>query len=195
MQLDIAHQALLARYLVSASSTSDALIPLLEVETFVLLLQIVLDIEFGVFFPRRPMEVASSLTPIDGNLWISGPINNLHGIPIGLCTVYHEAFEVGLGDSMAGLDVVEVVPEKHLSIIVFGLKVTASDGHDAHVCYIVNVACHGCPLGDSFDMVGHDPNMPEIPTWLHVLDKVDPTTRADLRHLENKNFVRVVTLA
>jgi hypothetical protein len=82
---------------------------ILEAETLVLVLQIMLDIELGVFFQRPgPMEVASSLTPIDENLWISRPVNNPHGIPIGLDTVGHEAFEVGLGDSMAGHDVVEV---------------------------------------------------------------------------------------
>jgi hypothetical protein len=31
-----------------------------------------------------------------------------------LCTVRHEAFEVGLGDSMAGHDMVEVMPKNNL---------------------------------------------------------------------------------
>ena len=161
-----------------------------------LVLQVVLDIEFGVFLQRLgPMEVAGSLTPIDGNLWISGPVDNPDGIPIGLGTVRHEAFEVGLGDSMASHDVVEVMPEKNLSILVLGLEVAASDGHDALVGSVVYVAGHGGPLGDAFDMVGHDPSMLEIPARLHALNQVDPTTRADLGHLENKNFVRLVTLA
>jgi hypothetical protein len=56
----------------------------------------VFDIEFGVFFQRLgPMEISCFLTPIDGNLWITGPVNNPHGVPI----VRHEAFEVGLGIS------------------------------------------------------------------------------------------------
>ena len=43
-------------------------------------------------------------------------------------------------------------------------------------------------------MVGHDPSVLKIPARLHALNQVDPTTRADLRHFENKNFVFIVTL-
>ena len=141
------------------------------------------------------MKVAGSLASIDGNLRISRPIDNPDGIPIGLRTVSHESFEVRLGDSMPSHDVVEVVPEQHLSILVLRLEVAASDGHDALVGSVVNVAGHGGPLGDAFDMVGHDPSMLEITARLHAFNQVDPTTGADLRHFENKNFVRIVTLA
>jgi hypothetical protein len=44
-------------------------------------------------------------------------------------------------------------------------------------------------------MVGYDPNMLEFPAMLHTLNQVDPTTRADLIHFENENFVRLITLA
>jgi hypothetical protein len=64
------------------------------------------------------MEVAGFLASIDGNLRISRPVDNPDGIPIGLRTVSHESFEVGLGNSMPSHDVVEVVPEQHLSILV-----------------------------------------------------------------------------
>jgi hypothetical protein len=50
---------------------------MLEVETLVFVLQVVLHIEFGVFLQRlAPMEVASFLTPIDGNLRNSRPVDN-----------------------------------------------------------------------------------------------------------------------
>jgi hypothetical protein len=111
------------------------------------------------------------------NLRISRPVDNPHGIPIGLRIVNHESFEVRFGNSMTGHDVVEVVPEKHLSILVFRLEVAANDGHDALVGSVVNVAGHGGLLGDVFDMVGHDPNMLEISARLHALNQVDPTTR------------------
>jgi hypothetical protein len=102
---------------------------------------------------------------------------------------------MGLGDFIAGHGMVEVMPEKNLSILVFGLEVAASDGHDALVGSVVYVASHGGPLGDAFDMVGHDPSMLKIPATLHALNQVDTTTGADLRHLENENFVGFVTLA
>jgi hypothetical protein len=87
-------------------------VAILEAETLVLVLQVVFDIEFGVFLQRLgPMEIAGSLASIDGNLRISRLVDNPHSIPIGLRTVSHESFEVRLGNSMPSYDVVEVVPE------------------------------------------------------------------------------------
>jgi hypothetical protein len=64
---------------------------------------------------------------LDGNLGISGAIDDPYGVPNGLYTVRHEAFEVGFGDSIPIHDVVEVMLEKHLSILVFGLEAATSD--------------------------------------------------------------------
>ena len=158
----------------------------------VLVLQVVLDIEFGVFLQRLgSMEVASSLASINGNLRISRPVNNSHDIPIGLRTVSHETFELSFGNSMPSHDVLE----KHLSILVLGLDIAASDCHDVLVGSVVHVASHGGPFGDTFNMVGHDPSMLGIPSGLHMPNQVDPITRADLGYLENKNFVHLITLA
>jgi hypothetical protein len=94
-------------------------VAIVEAETFVLVLQVVLDMELGVFLQRMGlMEVVGSLASIDGNLRIFIPVDNPHGIPIGLRIVSHESFEVMLGKSMPSHDVVEVVPDEHLSILV-----------------------------------------------------------------------------
>jgi len=82
-----------------------------------------------------------------------------------------------------------------LRIFILGLKVATSDGHDAQVGGVVDVAGYGDLLDDAFDMVGHDPSMFEIPTWLHSPNQVNTIARADFKHFENKNFVGVVTLA
>jgi hypothetical protein len=146
----------------------------------------VLDIEFGMFLQRLgPMKVTGSLASIDENLRISRPIDNHDNIPIGLRTVSHESFEVRLGNSMPSHNVVEVVPEQHLSILVLRLEVAASDGYDALVGSVINVAGHGDPLCVAFDMVGHDPSMLEITARLHAFNQVEPTTRANLKHFEN----------
>jgi hypothetical protein len=108
------------------------------------------------------MELASSLAPLDQNLGISGANNDRYGVPIGLCTIRHEAFEMRLGDFIPSHDVVEVMPGKHLSIIVFGLEVAPGDGHDALVGLVIYVASHGGPSGHAFDMVGHNPSIIEI---------------------------------
>ena len=59
---------------------------------------------------------------------------------------------------------------KHLSILVLGSEIGASDGHDTLVGSVVYVAGHGGPLSNVFDMVGQDPSMLKIPTKLHVLN-------------------------
>jgi hypothetical protein len=126
------------------------------------------------------MEVAGSLASIDGNLRISRLVDNPHGIPIGLRTISHESFEVRLGNSMPSHDVVEVVPQQHLNILVLRLEVASSDGHDALVGPVVNVAGYGGPPSDAFDMVEYNPSMLEITAKLHALIQVDPTNRTDL---------------
>ena len=100
-----------------------------------------------------------------------------------------------LGNFMTTHDVVEIMLEKHLSILVLGLEVAASDGHDALVGSVVYVASHGGPLSHAVDIVGHDPTMLKISVRLHALNQVDFTIIADLGHLRNKNFVRLVILA
>ena len=156
---------------------------------FVLVLQVVHDIKFGEFLQKLgPMEVAGSFTPIDGNLWVSGPVNNPDGIPIGLRTIGHEAFEVRLGNTMAGHDMVEAMLEKYLSILIFGMDVAGCDDHDALVGSIVNVAGHGGPLGDAFDMVGHDPSVLDVPARLHAFNQVHPTTRATSNILKTRTL-------
>ena len=141
------------------------------------------------------MEVVSSLTLLDWDLGISGAVDNPHGTPIGFNTFHHETFEVWLWDSMPSHDVVEVKPKKHLSILVLGMEVVASDGHDALVRPVVYVAGHGGPLGDALNMVGHDPSMLEISAMFHAPNQFNPTTKTNLIHLENKDFFRPVTVA
>ena len=137
-------------------------VAILEAKTFVLVLQVVLDIEFGVFLQKLgPMEVACSFAPIDGNLRISRSVDNPYGISSGLRTICHESFQMRLGNSMLSHDMVEVVPKKHLNILVLGLEVATSDGHGGLLGSVVYVASHGeghlqvvfCPTQKSWGQV------------------------------------------
>lgn len=89
------------------------------------------------------MEVRGILAPFAGNFRISRSVDNTHGIPIGLRIICHESFKMRLGISMPSHDVVEVVLEKHLSILVLRLEVAASDGHIARVPSVIYMASHG----------------------------------------------------
>jgi hypothetical protein len=70
-----------------------------------------------------------------------------------------QAFEVRFENSMPSQDVVEVMLEKHLSILVLVLEVATNNDHYALVSFVVYVTSHGGPLGDAFDLVGHNPSM------------------------------------
>ena len=164
-------------------------VAILDAKTFVLVLQVVLDIKFGVFLQRLgPMEVTSSLVPIDKNLWISTPVVNFVGIAMDLHIVCHESFEVRLGNLCLAMLWLKLCQKNTL-------KVAANDGHDALVGSVVYVAGQGGPLGDAFDMVGYDPNMLEIPTILHLLNQINSTIKVDFGHLQNTNFIRRFILA
>jgi hypothetical protein len=63
----------------------------------VLVLHVGLDKLLCVLFQRcSPVEETSVLMVLHGNLWITTSIDDSDSIPIGLCTVCHEAFEVGI---------------------------------------------------------------------------------------------------
>jgi hypothetical protein len=67
---------------------------------FVLVLQIVLDIEFGVFFQRLgPMEVTGSLVPLDWNLGISGAIDDPYAFQLAYALSAMKPLKGGLGIS------------------------------------------------------------------------------------------------
>lgn len=130
---------------------------------FVLVLQIVFGMKFGVFFQGTSlMEITPSLTAFNQNIGISRTIDDPHGILFGLRIICQKTSERWFWDSMPNHDVVEVMVYVQFNILVHILEVMANVIHDTMICFIVYVATHGGPLGDAFDMIGHDPNMLEI---------------------------------
>lgn len=90
---------------------------------------------------------------------------------------------------------VEVMPTKHLSILGLELEVAAKDGHDELVHPVVYVASHGGLLGYVLDMVEHDLSTLKILARMYVLNQVNLIAEANLGHLEDQDFVHLVTLA
>jgi hypothetical protein len=56
---------------------------------------------------QGPVEEISALTVLHGDLWITTAIDDSDNIPIGLCTVRHEAFEVGILHAVLCHEIVE----------------------------------------------------------------------------------------
>jgi hypothetical protein len=152
----------------------------------VLVLHVWLDILLCVLFQRCSLvEETSALLVLHGDLWITTAIDDSDSIPIGLCIVRHEAFEVGILDAVLCHEIVEFCPHDTLDLCVLRLHVTYGDGHDLAICCIVHVTCHSGPLFNTLDMVKHEPSVLEISSWLHALDEVHTTSRSVFQHLED----------
>jgi hypothetical protein len=156
----------------------------------VLVLHVWLDILLCVSFQQCSLvEETSAFTVLHRDLWITTAIHDSDNIPIGLCTVRHEAFEVGILDAVLCHEIVEFSPHDTLDLRVLRLHVTDGDGHDLAIRCIVHVTRDCGPFFDMLDMVKHEPSVLEISSWLHVLDEVHTTSRFVFQHLEDVHLV------
>jgi hypothetical protein len=156
----------------------------------VLVLHVWLDILLCVSFQQcSPVEETSALSVLHGDLWITTAIDDSDSIPIGLCTVCHEAFEVGILDAVLCHEIVEFSLHDTLDLGVLLLHVTYGDGHDLAIRCIVHVTRHCGLLFNTLDRVKHEPSVLEISSWLHALDEVHTTSRSVFQHLEDVHLV------
>ena len=134
----------------------------------VLVLEVMLNVLLGVLFQRlAPMEIANALSAKHRDLGITTTIDNPDYIPIGLSAISHESLELLLRYTMPNHDVVEILLEDNLRVFVFGLKITACNGHDTLKCRIVNLTSHSGPISNTFDMIKYYSGMLKISAWLH----------------------------
>jgi hypothetical protein len=124
---------------------------------------------------------------------ITTAIDDSDSIPIGLCTVRHEAFEVGILDTILCHEIVEFSPHDTLGHRVLRLHVTYGDGHDLAIRCIVHVTRHCGSVFDTLDMVKYEPSILKISSWLHALDEVHTTSRSVFQHLEDIHLVLALT--
>jgi hypothetical protein len=94
-------------------------------------------------------------------------INDSNNIPICLCIVCNESFEVWFTIVMFDHCFVDFCPHDLLCFDVFKLHVTNYNGHDFVICYIVYMANHYYLANDTFDMVKYDPKSLQISPRLH----------------------------
>jgi hypothetical protein len=139
------------------------------------------------------VEGTSALSILYGDLWITTAIDNSDSIPIGMCTVCHEAFEVGILDAVLCHEIVEFSPHDTLGLRVLRFHVTYSDGHDLAIRCIVHVTRHCGPFFHTLNMVKHEPSVLEISSWLNALDEVHTTSRSIFQHLEDVYLLLALT--
>jgi hypothetical protein len=115
------------------------------------------------------VEQACSFLVLPWNCRISILVDHPNSVPVSLCTVSHESFELRLRDAMPRENNIEILPEDALSCDIFRLHVANGDGHNAAVGGVIDMASHGCLLLDTLHMVEHHPRVFEITTGLHPL--------------------------
>jgi hypothetical protein len=85
----------------------------------VLVLHVWLDILLCVSIQRCSLvEETSVLLVLHRDLWITTAIDDSDNIPIGLSTIRHEAFEVGILDAVLCHEIVEFSPHDTLDLRV-----------------------------------------------------------------------------
>ena len=135
----------------------------------VLVLEVVLNELLGMLLKRlASVKIACSLTTKHGNLGITATVDNSNRILVGLGTINHETLELWQWYTISSHDVIEILPEDNLCVLVLGLKITTCNGHDTLICSIIDMTSHCGPIGNTFDMIEHDPGMLEISAGLHL---------------------------
>jgi hypothetical protein len=166
----------------------------LLIEAIVLVLNVWLDKLLCVSFQQcSPVEETSALSVLHGDLWITTAIDDSDSILIGLRTVCHEAFEVGILDVVLCHEIVVFSPHDTLALRVLRLHVTYGDGHDLAIRCIIYVTRHCGLFFDTLDMVKYEPSILEISSWLHALDEVHTTSRSVFQHLEDVYLILALT--
>jgi hypothetical protein len=133
------------------------------------------------------------LTVLYRDLWITTAIDDSDSIPVGLCTVRHEAFEVGILDAVLCHEIIEFSPHDTLDLRILRLHVTYDNGHDLAIRCIVYVTRHCGPFLDTLEMAKHEPSVLEISSWLHALNEVHTTSRSVSQHLEDVHLFLALT--
>jgi hypothetical protein len=163
-------------------------------EAIVLVLHVWLDMLLYLLLQQcSPIQEASALSVLHGDLWITIAIDDSDAIPVALCTVRHEAFEVGVLHTVFSHEFVEFSPHDKLDLLVLRLHVTYGNGHDLARSCIVHVTCHCGPFLDMLNMVKHESRILQISSWLHALDEVHTTSKSIYQHFEDVDLILALT--
>jgi len=106
---------------------------------------------------------------------ISRIVHETDKIPINLCIICHEPFEIGVYKTKHEHHVVRFCSYDTLSFCGFILHVTNCNGEHFVVHRVINMTNHGDPFLNMLDMIKHQPTIMQITTRLHVPHQINPT--------------------
>jgi hypothetical protein len=123
----------------------------------VLVLHVWLDVLLCMSIQQCSLvQEASALSVLHGDLWVTTAIDDSDSIPVGLCTICHQAFEVELFHAVLSHEFVEFSLHNTLDFYVLRLHVTYGNGHDLAIRCIVYMTGHCGPFLDMLDMVKYE---------------------------------------
>jgi hypothetical protein len=98
------------------------------------------------------------------------PINNKDNILICLGIVYHEAFEIWIRYTFLQNSGIQLPPKYTLDFSVFCLHIKNINKRYFAIDRVIDMASHGCPTLNMFNMIKHHPRIFQITPKLHPLD-------------------------
>jgi hypothetical protein len=116
------------------------------------------------------------------------PINNFDDIPICLCIVCHESFEINV-DTIHEHDLVKHCQQDILGFYKLWLHVVNNNGHEFIVSQVVNMTCHSGPSLHVHDMIDHHPRILQITTKLHALDQIHTKDTIIHKYLKEEHLL------
>jgi hypothetical protein len=135
------------------------------------------------------MEQASSFLVNHLHRNISKTIHDMNNIPIGMCIIHHEPFEIGVCKTKPKHHLVQFCPHDTLKFCEFILHVINCNGEHFAIHRVVNTTSHGGPFLNTHDMIKHQPTILQITTRLHALHQINPTCWPITQHFKQKHFL------
>jgi len=120
---------------------------------------------------------------------ISRTVHDTCNIQIGMCTICHEPFEIGVCTTKLEHYVVHFCPHDTLNLCGFKLHVTNCNGEHFAIQWVLNMTSHDGPFLNTLDMIKHQSRILQITTGLHAPHQINSTCWPIKRHFKHKHLL------
>jgi hypothetical protein len=135
------------------------------------------------------MEQASSFPVNHLHRGISKIVHDTNNIPIGMCIIHYEPFEIGVCKTKLEHHLIQSFPHDTHSFCGFKLHVANCNVEHFVIHYVVNMTSHGGPFLNTFNMIKHQPTILQITTRLHAPHQINPICWPIEQHFKQKHFL------
>jgi hypothetical protein len=118
----------------------------------------------------------------------SKTIHDIDNIPICVCIISHETFEIGICKTKPEHPLVQFCPHNTLNFYGFKLHAANYNGEHFIIHWVVKMTSHGDPFMNMFDMIKHQPTILQITTRLHAPHQINTTWWPIEWHFKQKHI-------